>query len=68
MPKVIFHEERCKGCKLCIQFCPKNILEVDTNKINAKGFYAIKVSDNEKCIGCASCAVMCPDVAIEIEK
>ncbi|MGE5473986.1 MAG: indolepyruvate ferredoxin oxidoreductase subunit alpha [Ignavibacteriales bacterium] len=68
MPKVIFNEERCKGCKLCIQFCPKSLLEVDKNTINTKGFYAIKITDQGKCTGCASCAVMCPDVAIEIEK
>jgi len=67
MPKVILHEERCKGCKLCIEFCPRHILEVD-KKINAKGFFSIKVTEQEKCTGCASCAVMCPDVAIEIEK
>ncbi|EKX80045.1 2-oxoacid:acceptor oxidoreductase subunit delta [Clostridium botulinum CFSAN001628] len=23
MPKVIFREERCKGCGHCIQVCPK---------------------------------------------
>lgn len=68
MAKVIFHEDKCKGCKLCIQFCPKQIIELDKNKINQKGFYAVHITDETKCTGCSSCAIMCPDVAIEIEK
>ncbi|MBS3969325.1 MAG: 4Fe-4S binding protein, partial [Clostridia bacterium] len=25
MTKIMFHEDACKGCELCIEFCPKNL-------------------------------------------
>ncbi|MCX7841610.1 MAG: 4Fe-4S binding protein [Clostridia bacterium] len=68
MAKVIFYEERCKGCKLCTTVCPKNIVVMDTSKLNQKGFHPAGVSDMEKCIGCAFCATICPDCVIEVEK
>ena len=68
MAKVIFNEERCKGCKLCTAVCPKKIIIMNNVKINSKGFQPATVSEMDKCIGCAFCAVICPDVAIEVEK
>ncbi len=68
MPKVIFNEDKCKGCELCISVCPKKILVVDESKINIKGFHPAKVTQQDKCIGCAFCATICPDVVITIEK
>ena len=68
MPRVIFYEDRCKGCKLCIKFCPQQIIEIDKDKINQKGFYPVHVTQKEKCTGCTSCAIMCPDLAIEVER
>ena len=29
-------QERCKGCALCIEFCPKKIIYL-SNRLNAKG-------------------------------
>lgn len=68
MPKVSFREDRCKGCKLCIEFCPKHIIQVDNNKINSKGFYPVCITNQDECTGCSFCAIMCPDLAIEVEK
>lgn len=68
MPSVSFRADRCKGCKLCIQVCPKQIIEIDRSIINQKGFYAVCVTDKEKCTGCAFCATICPDTAIEVEE
>ena len=66
--RVIFNEERCKSCALCIEACPKGILAIDTEVINAKGYNPAKIVEEEKCIGCASCALMCPDVVITVER
>lgn len=68
MSQVIFSEDRCKGCELCIQVCPKGIVKLRTDRLNAKGFHPAGVDDMEKCIGCAFCATMCPDCVIEVEK
>ncbi len=68
MAKVSFKEDRCKGCGLCVDACPKKIIAMAGDRINAKGFHPATVTDQEKCIGCAFCATMCPDVVIEVER
>jgi 2-oxoglutarate ferredoxin oxidoreductase subunit delta len=68
MAKVTFKEELCKGCKLCVSVCPKKIIEMDTEKLNLKGFHPATFKEMDKCIGCAFCAIICPDCVIEVEK
>ncbi len=59
--------ERCKGCGLCINFCPKNVLEI-VDKVNAKGHFPVFQVRPDDCIHCAICCIVCPDVAIKITK
>lgn len=66
--KVTFNEDICKGCGLCVSVCPMNIITLDKNKLNAKGYHPATVVDMDKCIGCANCATMCPDVVITVER
>lgn len=68
MAKVTFNEDRCKGCQLCTTVCPKKIVTMATDRINAKGFHPATVIETEKCIGCAFCATICPDCVIELER
>ena len=63
--QVIFNRERCKGCELCKSFCPKKLIEMDT-QVNAKGYCPARMTRQEECVGCTSCALVCPDGAIEI--
>ncbi|MBU0997740.1 MAG: 4Fe-4S binding protein [Firmicutes bacterium] len=65
--KVYFEEDMCKGCSLCVSFCPQHILYQDKTTINKSGYNIIRVSEPEKCIGCAFCAMMCPDSVIKVE-
>lgn len=69
MPKVIFKQDRCKGCGNCIAVCPKKIISF-SDKLNAKGYHSANVTEEKmkECIGCASCAKMCPDNVITVEK
>jgi 2-oxoglutarate ferredoxin oxidoreductase subunit delta len=57
--------ELCKGCELCISFCPKCIISV-SDKLNANGYLPAVFNDNGECTGCAICALVCPEVAIEV--
>lgn len=57
--------ERCKGCGLCVNACPKKILELG-QKTNSKGYFAVEIREESKCIGCAFCALSCPDLALEV--
>ena len=68
MPKVTFNSDLCKGCSLCVDVCPKKIIALAKDKINAKGHSPAEITDQEKCIGCAFCATMCPDCVIIVEK
>lgn len=65
---MIFNEDSCKSCELCISVCPKKIIEIDTEKINKNGFHPATVIEQEKCIGCCFCATICPDSVIKVEK
>ncbi|MFA5008820.1 MAG: 4Fe-4S binding protein [Candidatus Omnitrophota bacterium] len=60
-------KDKCKGCQLCVFFCPsKNlILSQDLNK---KGIKYAKVKDAAKCTGCGMCFLVCPDCCIEIRE
>jgi len=68
MNKVTFNTERCKGCGLCIEVCPKKILELDQSSLNSKGYHPAKVTDQSNGIACLLCATMCPDCVIKVEK
>lgn len=65
---VSFNQDRCKGCGLCVQACPLQIVSIDKMTINKKGYNPATVIEIEKCIGCTNCATMCPDEVITVEK
>jgi len=56
----------CKGCQLCIYFCPKKVFEAG-EEVNDKGFFIPKVAQEEQCIKCKICEYTCPDLAIFVE-
>ncbi len=68
MAKVTFSEENCKGCGLCVEACPKHLLQLSKQKLNKKGHSPVEMTDQEQCIGCAFCATMCPDCIITVER
>ena len=48
MNKVSFSVDLCKGCGLCTQVCPKKILILAPEALNAKGYHPAVVTDMEK--------------------
>ena len=67
MGKVVVNTERCKGCALCVEFCPKDVLVLG-NETNDSGYYTVIQKDLDGCNGCALCAIMCPDLSLEVYK
>lgn len=65
--KVTIEKNRCKGCTLCVNTCPKQVLAM-SKEINDKGYFYSEVVNQPACIGCRFCAFMCPDVAITVEQ
>ena len=63
--RVLFNKDKCKGCELCVSFCPKKILAMDEG-VNNKGYHPAGITDESACVGCRSCATMCPDCCISI--
>ncbi len=58
-PLVKVVPELCKGCGLCIDACPPNVLEFHS-KFNTKGYhYAYYTGEN--CTGCGVCFYACPE-------
>lgn len=62
--KVIIDTERCKGCGLCIEICPKKHIRLAI-KSNKKGYFPAETSGGE-CTGCAMCAIVCSETIIEV--
>ena len=61
----VIDEDRCKGCGLCIEACPQDVLAF-SGRLNRSGYNVACVAHPEACTGCAFCGITCPDVAIEI--
>jgi 2-oxoglutarate ferredoxin oxidoreductase subunit delta len=58
-------EELCKGCGICIEFCPMKVLET-SDKINKKGYYPPRAVKEDECVGCRLCELLCPEFSIMV--
>jgi 2-oxoglutarate ferredoxin oxidoreductase subunit delta len=63
--QVFIIPERCKECRICIEFCPKNVLQ-RSEEINSKGYHYPEIvpGKEEACIHCQFCTMVCPEFAI----
>ena len=52
--------EWCKGCNICVAFCPKEVLKLANGKV--------MISNPAACICCGLCESLCPDFAIYVVK
>lgn len=50
------NKQWCKGCGICVAFCPKQVLALEKEKVVAVNI--------ENCISCGLCELRCPDSAI----
>jgi 2-oxoglutarate ferredoxin oxidoreductase subunit delta len=63
---VYIDENRCKGCGLCVDACPQHVLNLSTDRFNAKGYRPVELIEPEGCTGCTICAIICPDVVFTV--
>ena len=63
---VTVNQERCKGCDLCVEACPTDVLMLQPKEVNNRGYQFAFMKNPDACIGCASCATVCPDGCIEV--
>ncbi|ADP76840.1 2-oxoglutarate ferredoxin oxidoreductase, delta subunit [Methanothermus fervidus DSM 2088] len=64
---IAINEKLCKGCGICIEFCPRNVFEM-SKEINEKGVHVPLPKSPERCTKCNICVLMCPDQAISVNK
>jgi 2-oxoglutarate ferredoxin oxidoreductase subunit delta len=57
---LVLNRIRCKGCGICVAFCPKGVLDLDEDD------KVIAVRE-EACISCGLCEMRCPDFALTLE-
>lgn len=65
MPDIRIEVEYCKGCGLCVHYCPRDVLRVSDSP-NSKGYRVVEIVAKENCIGCRNCEINCPDFAISV--
>lgn len=59
--KMVFHAERCVGCRLCVKDCPSEAIAI--NKLEDGSFEA--VFELDRCVFCGQCAASCNKDALE---
>jgi len=64
-------KDRCKQCRLCIELCPKEVLQ-ESEEVNEKGYHLPEVVEEPEtgkiCVACGFCEVACPEFAIWVEE
>ncbi|HNQ19749.1 MAG TPA: ferredoxin family protein [Bacteroidales bacterium] len=63
---IVIDIEKCKGCGLCVEVCPQNVIALGNN-VNTKGYFYADVI-KEDCTACENCVMVCPDTVITLYK
>jgi 2-oxoglutarate ferredoxin oxidoreductase subunit delta len=58
-------KERCKGCGFCVEYCPRDVLEL-SDEFNQKGYHPPMAANPDACVECHLCEMLCPEFAIYV--
>lgn len=67
MVTIVIDEQYCKGCGLCIHYCPKMVFE-KSDRMNTKGYSIPRLIAPERCSKCETCELICPELAITVKE
>ena len=56
--ELLITEKWCKGCEICIEVCPHDVLMMENG--------IVKIKDLRACTACNMCELHCPDFAIQV--
>ena len=59
--------EYCSGCGICVEFCPREVLELSPD-LNQRAVHVVCVVQPENCTACGLCELYCPSFAIAVEE
>jgi 2-oxoglutarate ferredoxin oxidoreductase subunit delta len=65
MARIVINADRCTGCGLCVEFCPKKNLRL-AEELNARGIHTAERCEGTPCTGCKICVLMCPAAALSL--
>lgn len=51
--------DQCKGCRLCVETCPRHCISIGS-RINKLGYQYARF-DSDKCTACGLCFYVCPE-------
>ena len=57
--KLVVNTAWCKGCNICVAFCPREALVLEKGKV--------VVANIDQCVYCGQCEQRCPDYAIYVD-
>ena len=67
MAKIEIDVSKCKGCFLCIKYCPKGCFRV-SDSTGPFGVKVVEAVNTEECSLCKNCELICPESCIKVKK
>lgn len=65
MATIHIDSKLCKGCGICVEFCPMKVFRLKED-LSESGIHLAVAAEEEKCTVCRLCELYCPDFAVAV--